>query len=976
MKNYWIIFLLIANICSAQTEISDDFNNNDLSKWTGTTSHFIINSSHQLQLNNTVASTSHITTSFAPDTSELEWNVYVRQAFAGSANNYGRIYLLSTQSNFTQGTEGYYLQLGEAGSNDAVELFRQSGTATVSVCRAANATIAAAFAIRIKVTRSGDGLWKVFIDYNGGTEYSEAASGNDLTYSAGSFMGMVCVYTVGNATRFYFDDVYAGPTKPVGPPPDVAEPGDVVINEFLPDPSPPVGLAEQEFVEIYNRSSKTFHLSRWKIGDGASLVSMPSVVIHPDEYVLITAADGLPSLNNGGDVVKLVDDRGVLIDSVNYTLKWYHEASKSGGGYSIERLNPDMLSNDVTNWYVSHGELGGTPGGRNSVFGKNPDSTAPSILSVRFLVDSVVVKFSEPVVAVEAVDGFDTKFYADTTATIYLENLTNGLDYKIVIDSMRDPAGNYAEPKEFAFTYFIPHPINYKDIIITEIMSDPTPVVQLPEAEYIELLNRSPNPVRFSGWRLEDATTSAQLPSLILMPGEYLLLTSTTNASRFPWAVGIASFPSLGNLGDRIVLREPGGVAVDSIVYTLSWYHDLEKSEGGWSLELIDINNPCGEIDNWSASEDIDGGTPGKINSVFASKPDITPPKLVSVFALAADSLLISFNEKLGGVGKVSLDGNAFFYDPAKREVAYVVENKLEARQRYSVTITGFYDCSGNIMEPATISFALPEPAEANDVVINEVLFNPRPNGVDFVEVYNRSNKYINLKDWKLGEEIITPSNDILLPGSYRVLTSSIVATQVNYPPATSMSEMHMPSMPDDEGTVVLTDDRGNVVDQLSYDDDMHSPILNDDDGVSLERISFDVAAADRSNWHSAKSTAGYATPGYLNSNSRTSFTSEEGKISVVPEVIHPLGSDPFSQIFYHFDRGGTVANVSVVDLEGRVIKTLVSNETLGTEGSFQWNADRDEGGVARCGYYLVWFQVFDLEGKVTTYRKRIIVGF
>jgi hypothetical protein len=226
-----------------------------------------------------------------------------------------------------------------------------------------------------------------------------------------------------------------------------------------------------------------------------------------------------------------------------------------------------------------------------------------------------------------------------------------------------------------------------------------------------------------------------------------------------------------------------------------------------------------------------------------------------------------------------------------------------------------------------------------------------------------------------LGEEIITTSNDILLPGSYRVLTSSVVATQVNYPTATSMSEMHMPSMPDDEGTIVLTDDRGNVVDQFSYNDDMHSPILSDDDGVSLERISLDVPTADRSNWHSANSTAGYATPGYLNSNSRTSFTSEEGKISVVPEVIHPLGSDPFSQIFYHFDRGGTVANVSVVDLEGRVIKTLVSNETLGTEGSFQWNADRDEGGVARCGYYMVWFQVFDLEGKVTTYRRRVVIG-
>jgi hypothetical protein len=506
-------------------------------------------------------------------------------------------------------------------------------------------------------------------------------------------------------------------------------------------------------------------------------------------------------------------------------------------------------------------------------------------------------------------------------------------------------------------------------------MADPTPVVQLPEAEYIEVFNRSPNPVRFSGWRLEDATTSALLPSLILMPGEYLLLTSTTNASRFSKAVGVTSFPSLGNLGDRIVLREPGGVAIDSVAYSLSWYRDQEKSEGGWALELIDINNPCGEVDNWTGSEDLNGGTPGKINSVFASKPDITPPKLTSVFALSPDSLLLSFNEKLGGVGKMSLGGDAYFKDLSKRDVVFVVSERLEVRQLFTVAITGFYDCNGNLMEPVTVSFALPEFAEPNDVVINEVLFNPRPNGVDFVELYNRSNKYINLKGWKLSSEIIATTNDILLPGSYRVLTSSIIATQVNYPTATLISEMHMPSMPDDEGTIGLTDDRGNMIDHFSYNDDMHSPILSDDEGVSLERISADVPTDDRSNWHSANASAGYATPGYVNSNSRPSLTSEEGEISVDPEVIHPTGSDPFSQIFYHFDGGGTVANVSVVDLEGRIIKTLASNQTLGTEGSFQWNADRNEGGLARCGYYMVWFQVFDLEGRVRTYRHRVVVG-
>jgi flagellar hook assembly protein FlgD len=67
---------------------------------------------------------------------------------------------------------------------------------------------------------------------------------------------------------------------------------------------------------------------------------------------------------------------------------------------------------------------------------------------------------------------------------------------------------------------------------------------------------------------------------------------------------------------------------------------------------------------------------------------------------------------------------------------------------------------------------------------------------------------------------------------------------------------------------------------------------------------------------------------------------------------------------------------LSVVDLEGRVVKTIATNETIGTEGSFKWDGDRDTGGPARSGYYMVWFQVFGMDGTVRTYRSRVAVGF
>ncbi len=49
----------------------------------------------------------------------------MKQSFSSSATNNGRVYLASDQSDLTKPLNGYYLQFGEANSNDAIELFRQ-----------------------------------------------------------------------------------------------------------------------------------------------------------------------------------------------------------------------------------------------------------------------------------------------------------------------------------------------------------------------------------------------------------------------------------------------------------------------------------------------------------------------------------------------------------------------------------------------------------------------------------------------------------------------------------------------------------------------------------------------------------------------------------------------------------------------------------------------------------------------------------
>jgi hypothetical protein len=296
-------------------------------------------------------------------------------------------------------------------------------------------------------------------------------------------------------------------------------------------------------------------------------------------------------------------------------------------------------------------------------------------------------------------------------------------------------------------------------------------------------------------------------------------------------------------------------------------------------------------------------------------------------------------------------------------------------------------DCSGNEIqvEHATATFALPEPPEPGDVLLNEILFNPRPNGVDFVEVFNASPKFLNLKNWALAnlengipknQKKIATADFILEPRSYFVFTENPDVLAAQYPQTRQQTlfKMDMPSLNDDAGSIALLSPSGTVLDSLLYDARWHDAILKEDEGVSLERIELSAPTQSAANWKSAPAAAGYATPGFVNANTRPETVAEEA-VRVEPEIFSPEQSPAFSQIRYAFDQSGFVANVKVLDQQGRHIKTIVQNETLGFEGFLRWDGDDDQATRVRSGYYIVWFEVFDLEGRLKTFRKRVVVA-
>lgn len=543
-------------------------------------------------------------------------------------------------------------------------------------------------------------------------------------------------------------------------------------------------------------------------------------------------------------------------------------------------------------------------------------------------------------------------------------------------------------------------PANYKDVIFSEVFPDPTPAMGLPEYEYIELYNRSDKTIRFSTLKLKRGSSEISLPNQLLQPGEYAILTSNTGANHFnaSTVLGVTGFPSLTNAGDDIALINEFQVEIDRIRYTDTWYRDNEKKDGGWSLEIIDPNVTCVESENWTASEHETGGTPGFVNSVNANKPDLTGPKLVQVTAITSHQLEFVFNEKLESEEpepddfnfspQVSIDHITFTNDFYTTLIVNLSE-PIQSSQLYTVELNAVYDCSANEIHPEfnAATFALPEAAQPGDLVINEILFNPLPNGVDFVEIKNTSAKYINLRAWYIANveddtvantKLIANQNVLLVPNAINAFTTNAAILKSHYPQTDEVNIIEvdqLPSFPDDSGTVALVTQSGEVMDYFFYNEDYHSVFLKEKEGVSLERIYTNRETNDAQNWKSANKQSGYATPGRENSNS-IQQTQPQGELSVIPEIFEPVtGSPNFTEIHYAFDRGGYIATVKIFDMSGREVKNLVHNELLGTTGFFTWLGDRDDGTRATMGYYIIWFEAFDDRGAVKTFRKRVVVG-
>ncbi|WP_048919221.1 lamin tail domain-containing protein [Rufibacter radiotolerans] len=638
------------------------------------------------------------------------------------------------------------------------------------------------------------------------------------------------------------------------------------------------------------------------------------------------------------------------------------------------------------------------------------DIGAPSLVSATVTgARTIDLVFSEPVLSTEAsnpanykLNGNKVPFTADWSAAKpeqvrlqFSQDFETGTN-RIEVQRATDAAGNVAQNLSASFIYA---PVAQPgDVWVTEIYADFNPLQDLPAAEFIELYNRSEKTFNLQGWTYSDATASMGVfPAYLLRPGAYVIVCAAADTAlykSFGPVLGLASFPSLNDAGDDVELFNATGQLIDFVRYTTAWYQNVTKKDGGWSLERLSVESSCTGASQWKASEDPRGGTPGTVNSV--QREDREPPVLQQLVATAPDKILLRFNEALDSTNAVILSHYTIglglgvrhvqVLGPYLTEVEVTLSSALKENERYAVTVQGIRDCAGNVAGSQQQTVLLPAAPQKGDVVINEILFNPRTDGVDFVEVVNRSPRYLNLQGWKLANradgqianrKVITNQSFLLAPGEYLVFTSDAEKLQREYPAGRREKFLQLPTMPaypDAAGDVVLLLPNEEVMDEVAYENSQHFKLLSDAEGISLERINL-AGPSVAANFHSA-ATVVQATPGYVNSQSQEGKASS-GKLTLNPKTITPDGDGVSDVLLLEFrlPQPGFVATVTIFDAQGRHIRRLSANTLLGAESVLQWDGLTDAGSKAAVGYYVVLVELFNLQGHREVLKETAVVG-
>lgn len=440
----------------------------------------------------------------------------------------------------------------------------------------------------------------------------------------------------------------------------------VILTEVMFDPEGPE--AYDEFVEIYNLNPFSVDLNGWRVGDSAAqdllrdagqgLMLQPQhygIILDPGYFENSTSYDSLippealvltidAATFGANGFLNSQSEPVLLIDANGDTVQIYRYSVGNDPGYSDEKI---ILSEDNShqNWGNST-NFRGTPGLKNSISPKDMDL---AIILFRLIEENILVGQTVHFEAMvknlgqQTINGFEFRTFYDLNSNeipdsseiiesvSYSTPITPGdslmlegkfdevpagqvsLGIAVAVDNDEDLSNNVGVE-----TIYVSDPGSQR-IIINEIMAAPNPGY----AEWVELFNPGTSDINLGDIYFADARDTVRISQheVLLQAGEYVVIggdsaIATQYGVPFENLVIMRTFPTLNNDFDELKLLNNFNFVYDRVSYTNEWYG--REVGSGISLEKINPNLNGQTPNNWAASVDAAGSTPGRQNSVFA----------------------------------------------------------------------------------------------------------------------------------------------------------------------------------------------------------------------------------------------------------------------------------------------------------------------------------------------------------------------
>ncbi|MFA4839708.1 MAG: lamin tail domain-containing protein, partial [Candidatus Neomarinimicrobiota bacterium] len=749
----------------------------------------------------------------------------------------------------------------------------------------------------------------------------------------------------------------------------------IVINEFMCQPE----SGNAEWIELFNRSESSVNLRNWSLKHASSTIypiTDSTIVIQPKSFAVVTAGENtgyeipsgipvivpgsFPALTNSGDSIIVIDAAGQRIDALKYVSAWGVQT-----GMSLERIDPDEKSSDRSNWKQSKDVRRATPGSPNSILVREFDAALDSVFIPKNEHPVVIGKPVQISIAVRNA-GLQTINSMNIEMRIFSElsvldtilpisqALTPGESRTEILSFQPEKGGMFSllavvllesdgDSSNDSATCSLTIGYPAQSLVINEFMCQP----ESGNAEWIELFNRSESSVNLRNWSLKHASSTIYPitdSTIVIEPRSFAVVTASENTGyEIPSGIPViipGSFPSLTNSGDSIIVIDAAGQRIDALRYVSAW-----GVQTGMSLERIDKDRESSDRSNWKPSKDVRRATPGRPNSV-----------LIREFDAALDSVFIPKNERPVVIGKpvqisiavrnaglqtinsMNIEIRIFSELSVLDTILPILQALTPGESR--TEILSFQPAKGGVFsllavvllesdgdssnDSATCSLPIGYPAQT--IVINEFMCQPESGNAEWIELFNRSESSVNLRNWSLKHASstiypITDSTIVIQPKSFAVVTAGENTGYEIPPNIPVIVPGSFPSLTNSGDSIIVIDAAGQRIDALRY-----VSAWGVQTGMSLERIDPDEKSSDRSNWKQSKDVR-RATPGRPNSVLIREFDAALDSV-FIPKNEHPVVIGKPVQISIAVRNAG-LQTINSMNIEIRIFSELSVLDTI-----------------------------------------------